>query len=576
MSENLNKGREQTMSSETTEPDTGRTLKVSVLGQVCDYPVGVTYEQIAMDFQDQCDAPVMLVKADGKLRELFRQPCGGETVELLTMSSPEGIQTYQRSAVLLTLKAFYDVAGHDSVRKITVQFSVGSGLYMEAEGDFTLDDELLERAESRMRSLVDMELPIIKMNVSTDEAMEHFRENGMYDKEKLISYRRVSRMNLYRINEFEDYFYGYMLPNTRYLKWFHLCLYGDGFVLQLPSQSSPAGLPPFSPSGKIYEVLSESTHWSERLGVNTVGDLNDLIVKGGLQDLILVQEALQEKKLAQIAEAIACDRRKKIVLIAGPSSSGKTSFSYRLSVQLRACGLTPHPISVDNYFKNRSDTPRDENGEYDFESLVSIDVEKFNDDMCSLLAGEEVELPTFNFSKGIREYHGDTLSLGPEDILVIEGIHGLNEQLTYRLPADCRYRIYISALTQLNVDEHNRISSTDGRLIRRIVRDARTRGITARETISRWPSVRRGEENNIYPYQDSADVMFNSALIYELSVLKAYAEPLLFSVPRDCPEYTEAKRLLKFFDYFLPAPSEVIPNNSLLREFIGGSIFPVG
>ncbi|MBR6527508.1 MAG: nucleoside kinase, partial [Lachnospiraceae bacterium] len=442
--------------------------------------------------------------------------------------------------------------------------------------EFALDAELIHRVEIRMKELVEKGLPIEKRAVNTDEAVESFHEYGMTDKEKLFSYRRVSRVNLYRINEFEDYYYGYMVPNTSYLKWFRLYLFADGFVLQLPQKEAPTVVPPFEPQRKVFAVLQESDQWSARLGVNTVGDLNDLIVGKGLGELILVQEALMEKKLAQIAETIASDRRKKIILIAGPSSSGKTSFSHRLSIQLKTYGLNPHPIAVDNYFRDRELAPRDANGNYNFEALECVDVELFNDQMLQLLAGEKVSLPTYNFVTGKPEFRGNTLQLGEEDILVIEGIHCLNDKMSYRLPDDCRYRIYISAMTQLNVDEHNRIPTTDGRLIRRIVRDSRTRGTSAQSTIARWNSVRRGEEENIFPYQESADVVFNSALIYELSVLKAYAEPLLFSVPKDSPEYQEAKRLLKFFDYFLPVASEDIPRNSLLREFIGGSLFPVG
>lgn len=541
-----------------------------------EYPEGTPYEQIAADFQKEYDVPIVLVTVNGKLCELFKCLDRDASIQFVTMADTPGFQSYQRSAVLLALKAFYDVAGHDKVEKLTVEFSVSKGLYMEPMGDFVLDEAFLERVEARMRQLAEEKLPIQKRSVSTDEAIEIFHSHGMYDKEKLFSYRRVSRVNLYRINEFEDYYYGYMVPNTGYLKWFRLYRYGDGFVMQLPDKENPTCLPPFEPKEKLFLTLQESNHWSRRLGVNAVGDLNDLIVRGGLEELILIQEALMEKKLGQIAEQIAADRRKKIILIAGPSSSGKTSFSYRLSIQLKTYGLTPHPIGVDNYFVNRVDAPRDKDGNYDFEALECIDVELFNRDMCRLLDGEEVELPTFNFAKGVREFHGNTLRLAPDDILVIEGIHCLNDRLTYRLPADCRYRIYISALTQLNIDEHNRIPTTDGRLIRRIVRDARTRGTSAQQTIARWNSVRRGEEANIFPFQESADVVFNSALIYELSVLKAYAEPLLFSVPKTSAEYQEAKRLLKFFDYFLPVSSEEIPRNSLLREFIGGSLFPVG
>ncbi len=553
-----------------------KKYRITVDGEAAEYPQGTSYETIAARYQPQFDAPIVLATVHGKLCELFKTVDRDAILTFVTMRDAAGFQTYQRSAVLLALKAFYDTAGYDKVKKITVEFSVSKGLYMEPAGDFTLGEDFLGQVEERMRRLAEQKIPIEKRSVSTDDAVERFRRHGMHDKEKLFSYRRVSKVNLYRINEFEDYYYGYMIPHTGYLKWFRLYRYGDGFVLQLPERENPTEVPPFEPMPKLFRTLQESNRWSNRLGVGAVGDLNDLIVRGGLGELILVQEALMEKKLAQIAETIANDRRKKIILIAGPSSSGKTSFSHRLSIQLKTYGLTPHPIAVDNYFRDRELAPRDENGEYNFEALECIDVELFNDQMTALLAGEEVGLPTYDFVSGKQEFRGNTLKLAPDDILVIEGIHCLNDRLTYRLPADCRYRIYISALTQLNIDEHNRIPTTDGRLIRRIVRDARTRGTSAQDTIARWESVRRGEEDNIFPYQESADTMFNSALIYELSVLKTYAEPLLFSVPKNSPEYQEAKRLLKFFDYFLAVSSEDIPRNSLLREFIGGSLFPVG
>ena len=321
--------------------------------------------------------------------------------------------------------------------------------------------------------------------------------------------------------------------------------------------------------------MKEADVWGRKLQVPNVGALNQCISSGGMNELILVQEALMEKKIGDIAEMIASRPDKKFVMIAGPSSSGKTTFSHRLSIQLRAKGLTPHPIAVDNYFVNRVDSPRDENGNYNYEALECLDIKLFNENMSDLLAGKRVQLPVYNFISGEREYRGDYLQLGPEDILVIEGIHCLNEKLSYSLPRENKFKIYISALTQLNIDEHNRIPTTDGRLIRRMVRDARTRGASAQDTIRMWPSVRRGEKENIFPYQEDADVMFNSALVYELSVLKQYAEPILFSVPRDSEEYVEAKRLLKFLDYFLGVSSEDIPRNSIVREFIGGSCFKV-
>jgi len=321
--------------------------------------------------------------------------------------------------------------------------------------------------------------------------------------------------------------------------------------------------------------MKEATVWGDKLGIDTVGALNDEICKGGLNELILVQEALQESSIADIASDIVKRGGKKFVMIAGPSSSGKTTFSHRLSVQLRTHGLIPHPIAIDDYFVNRDLTPRDENGEYNFECLGAIDVAGFNRDMCALLAGETVELPSFNFKTGLREYRGNLKKLASNDILVIEGIHGLNDALSHSLPMESKYKIYISALTSLNIDEHNRVATTDGRLIRRMVRDARTRGASAQKTLSMWDSVRRGEEENIFPFQESADAMFNSALIYELAVLKQFAEPLLFGMEKDDPEYQEAKRLLKFLEYFLGVSSENLPNNSIIREFVGGSCFNV-
>ena len=346
-------------------------------------------------------------------------------------------------------------------------------------------------------------------------------------------------------------------------------------MLQLPTQNEPDRIPEFKPQEKIFHVQRESQEWGDKLDIATVGDLNEKVTRGGIQDILLIQEAMQEAKISEIASKIAATGNKKFVMIAGPSSSGKTTFSHRLSIQLAAHGMKPHPIAVDNYFIDRHLTPVDEFGEKNFECLEAIDVEQFNKDMLDLLEGKRVEMPVFNFKTGTREYKGDFLQLDKDDILVIEGIHGLNDKLSYALPKESKFKIYLSALTQLNIDEHNRIPTTDGRLIRRIVRDARTRGTSAKETIARWPSVRRGEEQNIFPFQEEADVMFNSALIYELACLKVYAEPLLFGIDKNEPEYTEAKRLLKFFEYFVPVPSEAVPHNSILREFIGGSCFNV-
>ena len=552
-----------------------KLLKVTVEGKTKEYPYGTTYRDIVEAYQKDSAFPIILVTADGRLRELHKRVKEDCNVGFVTIRDDIGYKTYKRSACFILLKAIFDVAGKENVTKVEIHYSVGSGYYFTMAGSTVLDQEFLDQVKKRMREIVDAAIPIMKKSVNTDEAIALFHKHHMYDKEKLFYYRRVSKVNIYSIDNYEDYFYGYMADHTGYIQHFDLKLYDEGFVLELPEFTDPVTIPEFKPEVKIFQVQKESQEWAEKMDISYVGDLNDRITREGIRSILLVQEALQEAKISKIAGDIAESGNKKFIMIAGPSSSGKTTFSHRLSVQLMAHGMKPHPIAVDNYFKNREDTPLDEFGEKNYECLEALDVEQFNKDMLALLRGERVEMPVFNFKTGLREYKGDYLKLGLEDVLVIEGIHGLNEKLSHALPSENKYKIYISALTQLNIDEHNRIPTTDGRLIRRIVRDARTRGTTAKETIARWPSVRRGEEANIFPYQEQADVMFNSALVYELACLKLYAEPLLFGIAKSEPEYLEAKRLLKFLDYFVAVPSEEIPKNSLLREFVGGSCFDV-
>lgn len=549
-------------------------IQLKIDTQIKTYSEDVTWQVVAEEYQKEYADEILLVQVNGKLQELQEKIREGE-VQFITARQKPGISAYKRSVTLLMLKAFYAVAGPENVEKVIVDFSIGKGFFVEARGNFTLNQELLEQVKAKMQEYVDQEIPILKRSISTDDAIERFHRHRMYDKERLFRYRRVSRVNVYSIDGFEDYFYGYMVPNTKYIRYFDLKLYEYGFVLMLPSMMAPTVLPQFAPLPKLFHTLADSSLWGQRLDLETVGALNDKIAEGDMSHLIMIQEALQEKRIAEIAAQIAERKTAKIVMIAGPSSSGKTTFSHRLSVQLEAIGLKPHPIAVDNYFVNRIDSPRDEDGNYNYEILECLDVEQFNQDMQALLRGEQVEMPYYNFKKGEREYKGDLLKLGKEDILVIEGIHCLNDRLSYSLPRESKFKIYISALTQLNIDEHNRIPTTDGRLLRRMIRDARTRGTSARDTIRMWPSVRKGEEENIFPYQEEADAMFNSALIYELAVLKQYVEPLLFGIPKNCPEYTEAKRLLKFLDYFIGVSSEDIPKNSILREFIGGSCLDV-
>lgn len=551
-------------------------VKVTIDGKEHEYAIGTTYREIVDEYQEEvAEAPVILVMADGKLRELQKKLKGDCTLEFVTTKDHIGFETYKRTVCLVLLRAIYDVAGKENIEKVMIHYSVGNGYYFTMAGKAVLDQHFLDNVKTRMQELADMCTPIEKRSVNTDDAVSLFHHHRMYDKEKLFRFRRVSKVNIYNIGYYEDYFYGYMADHAGYVKYFDLKLYDEGFVLELPTRKNPSVISPFRPEGKIFQVQKESQEWAEKMDISYVGDLNDHITKEGISNILLVQEALQEAKIFDIAQRIVLEGNKKFIMIAGPSSSGKTSFSHRLSIQLLAHGMKPHPIGVDNYFKNREETPLDEYGEKNYECLEAIDVEQFNKDMLALLRGERIELPVFNFKTGHREYKGDFLQLGPEDVLVIEGIHGLNDKLSYALPAESKFKIYISALTQLNIDEHNRIPTTDGRLLRRIVRDARTRGTSAKDTIARWPSVRRGEEANIFPYQEQADVMFNSALVYELACLKVYAEPLLFGIDKSEPEYLEAKRLLKFLDYFISVPSEDIPHNSLLREFVGGSCFDV-
>lgn len=540
------------------------------------YAVGTTYEEIADEFQEKYKGLIALVIADGKIRELTKKLERDCTISFLTLQDDIGHKTYERTATMMLIKAVYDVLEKDQhVEKVKVEFAIGQGFFCNLKGDFKIKQEFVDRINRRMTEMVEEKIPIEKRSLPLDEAVELFEKQGMKDKVKLFRYRRSSTVNVYSLGGFYDYYYGYMLPDTGYMKYFNVIAYEDGLMLILPYTKQPDKIEFFEPRENLFHTLRESAIWNQYNGIDTVGDLNEWVCHGNLAELILVQEAEQERKIGEIAKDIVNRGGVKFVMIAGPSSSGKTTFSHRLSIQLRTLGMVPHPIALDNYFVNRENTPLDENGNYNFECLEAIDVELFNQNMCELLAGKTVEMPEFNFLTGQREYHGNFLKLGAEDILVIEGIHGLNDKMSYALPNDSKYKIYISALTSLNIDAHNRIPTTDGRLLRRIVRDARTRGASAKKTIAMWPSVRKGEEENIFPYQESADAMFNSVLIYELAVLKQYAEPLLFCIGKEDPEYFEAKRLLKFLEYFLGIDSTNLPQNSICREFIGGSCFNV-
>ncbi len=553
-----------------------KKCRVTINGRIRMYGAGTTYREIAREVQPDYPHQIVLAYVDGfrlqELRKTVEKDC---ELKFVTTGDAIGHETYKRSMCFLLVKAVHDVAGHDRIERVRIHFSIGKGYYCTIEGDVELDEEFLQKVSDRMHQLSEDGIQIGKRSIHTEEALERFHMHGMYDKERLFEYRRVSKVNIYNMNEFEDYYYGYMVPDAACLKYFSLHLYDEGFVIQMPTASSPEEVPEFVPSPKLFQVLKESIQWGDQQEIDTVGALNDMVTKYDMREVVLVQEAYQERRIGEIARQIAQKKDVRFVLVAGPSSSGKTTFSHRLAIQLRVNGLKPHPIAVDNYFVDREHTPRDEKGNYNFEGLGAIDIEKFNSDMEALLEGKEVYLPLFNFKTGKREFDAKPKRLGGNDILVIEGIHCLNPKLTEMLNDENKFKIYISALTQINVDEHNRIPSTDGRLVRRLVRDARTRGSSAARTINMWSSVRRGEEENIFPYQEQADVMFNSSLLYELAVLKQYVEPLLFAVDKESEEYLEAKRLLKFFDYFVGIGSEYVPTNSLLREFIGGGCFQV-
>ena len=549
-------------------------IKATVNQSIYEVKEGTTLSDLAKQVQKPQEPIILLAYMDGKLKELFTPMTKDCHVRFVTLKEQAGYMAYKRTATLMFLKACEDLLGTGATTKIALDYSIGNSIFCDFLEDRVIDEAFARSIQKRMEELAKANLPITKRSLDTDQAAKYFDRIGFKGKKELFQFRRESKMNIYSLDGYDNYFYGYMAPSTGYISAFLVSAYQHGVVLQIPKRKQTEEIVPFTPQPKLFHVMQRSREWTKTMGVDTVGALNDVITHGNINHLILLQEGLQEKLLADIADEIV-SKNKRIILIAGPSSSGKTTFSHRLSIQLQIAGLTPHPVSMDDYFLDRELSPRDENGNYNFETIVSLDVDLLTKHINQLLDGEEIDVPSYNFITGKREYHGHKLKIGEKDVLVMEGIHGLNGTLTNEIPEDAKYRIYVSALNQINLDEHNRIPSSDGRLLRRIVRDAMTRGNDARETISRWDSVRKGEEDNIFPYQEEADVMFNSAQIYEIAVLKQYAEPLLFAVPRDCPEYQEAKRLLKFLEYFLNIPSEAIPKTSLLREFIGGSCFEV-
>ncbi len=515
---------------------------------------------------------VLVAKVNGVMRELTQTVDAPCEIEYLTYDDTEGRRTYVRGLIMMMLRAFYKEVPSDQFDNITVHYALDNGYYCTVSGGMRITEAKLEKIAKRMRSYVEADERFEKKSVDVADGIQYFEERGMFAKSKLLKYRRVSNVNLYSLGKVVDYFYGEMPYSTGVLKKFDLVKYDKGFVLVLPQRKKKNYRMDYHPSHKLHRELKRSEEWIDTLKVANVGDLNDVICHGSLRQLMLVQEALQEKRIGDLADRVVKNPKTRLVTIAGPSSSGKTTFSYRLSAQLATLGKRPHPIAMDDYFVNRVDTPRDEEGNYDYENISALDTALFNEHLQRLLSGDEVQLPTYNFITGKRQYDKPPIRIGEDEILIVEGIHGLNEKLTSKIPKDQKFKIYISALTALNIDEHNYISTSDSRLLRRIVRDARTRGHSAAHSISMWEAVRRGEKKNIFPYQEEADAMFNSSIIYEAAALKTYVEPLLFAVERGTKEYSVAQKLLKFLDYFLSIDSTEVPLNSILREFIGGGI----
>jgi uridine kinase len=519
--------------------------------------------------KDRVSHQVAAVIIDNRLEDLnfvLDKDCD---IELIDTSSESGARIYRRSIVFMLIKACRELFPHS---ELIVKHSLSNGLYCELQ-DQPLSDRDIEQIQKRMREYVVQDLPIEKRVVSREEARRIYARQCQLDKVGLLEYRDKATVHIYELDGYYEYFYGYMLPRTSDLERFRLLNYPPGMILQTPDVYNPDGIRPFSDLPKLFNIYQEAKKWAVMLGTPHVAAFNDIIREGGLRDLIMINEALHEKKIADIADQICSNPEIRLVTIAGPSSSGKTTFANRLMIQLRVNGRRPVSISMDNYFVDRDLTPRDENGEYDFEALEALQLDLFNEHLCRLIDGEEVEIPRYDFLTGRSLSRASRLQVPPGELIIIEGIHGLNEGLTFSVPPRQKFRIYVSALTQLNIDYSNRIPTTDSRLIRRIVRDNRVRGYSALETLGRWRSVRRGEERNIFPFQENADVMFNSSLVYELAILKPYIEPLLAEIKPDMREYVEATTLLKFLSYFRPAPDNFVPPNSILREFIGGSWF---
>lgn len=538
------------------------------------YPVGTTLAEILEDQQIQLNSPVLGALVNNELRELEYVIYKPKTIQFIDYAHPFGKQMYIRSLTMVLYKAVNDLYPHVGFK---VEHSISKGLYCELQGpvpDLETHLQILQTLKFRMAEIIQADFPFEREEIETTEAIRIFEELGLEDKVKLLKTRNQAYTSLYRLEGVMDYYYGPLVPSSGYLTNFDLVKYYHGMLLIFPKSNHPDELEDIIIQTKMFEIFQEHKDWVDILEVPTVGHLNELVLNKQIGQIIKVAEALQEKKLAMIADDIHARRPDvKIVLVSGPSSSGKTTFTKRLDVQLRVLGYKPVQISLDNYFVDREKTPRDEKGEYDFESPAALDIDLFNTQMNQLIQGQPVLLPRFSFTNGSRYFTDKELVLPENGLILIEGIHALNPELTSFINRNQTYKVYVSALTQLNIDRHNRIPTTDNRLIRRMVRDSFYRGYSASQTIDRWPSVRRGEDKHIFPYQEEADTMFNTSLVFELGILKVYAQPLLEAVPRNTPAWAEAKRLLKFLSYFIPVRTNELPPTSILREFLDGSSF---
>ena len=537
-------------------------------GRALTGPRGARVGEFLQVVKDDFDAPIIAAIVNNELRELTYSIEMESNCKPVTMDTADGALIYRRSLIFLLELAFADLFPN---AKLTIDHSIASGgYYCQVSGRRPLSAGEIDQLKSRMRALVDADKPFERSEVPVKEAIEYFRLRGYTDKVRLFEHRNKDYLTLYSLEGRKDYMHGYMAPSTGYLQWFDLFVTNGGFTLNFPRRGAPTTLQPILEYPKLLAAFRQYGNWLERLGIDNVGALNNSIRENRVDELVLVSEALHEGHIAQIADQIA-EHKSNIVLIAGPSSSGKTTFSRRLSVQLLAHGFSPYPLELDNYFVAREQTPLGPDGKPDYEALEALDLPLLAEHLGQLVGGKTVQLPRYNFKSGMSE-PGDTVRLHKGQILILEGIHGLDPRLIPGRLAGRAFKVYVSALTQINLDRHNRVSTTDTRLIRRIVRDARERGYSAAQTISRWEAVHRGEKNYIFPYQENCDVMFNSALVYELSALKPFVEPLLRQVPYGTHEYIEAKRLLAFLEWFLPIDKELIPENSIVREFLGGSI----